>query len=334
LPRALDCRRAPAEIPIGGIFGSLCQLDDQMKLLKRMLLVVGVLVAVALVLGLIVYRMFRGTPDWYLPHALSAEQRAQHAGSAERKFAEVQNWVAERRARQARSGDGGPVASVTAALNHQGLDAGAFQVTADELNSFFDKWASFYHWDAVYAPYLKDPMVVLRDGRVIVAGTHEELGAVVSLHVALRLDDKRRLRTDLVDVLAGRLPVPGGVWEPKQRQIEHALSSRLPRWQHQATIDPNGAANDAAVYASLAKLVLHGLDRRPSAPFVFVPVIEAGDGGRTLNVPVKVTDVRVQEGQIHMSAEALTEQERVSFLAYLKQDEASASDVNAQPAGQ
>ena len=55
-----------------------------------------------------------------------------------------------------------------------------------------------------YSDYLDDPKVVLRDGRLILAGRLRELGTVASFQFKPTIDDSGKLRLDLVRVTGGR----------------------------------------------------------------------------------------------------------------------------------
>lgn len=295
-----------------------------MKWLKRLLIAVCVLLVLGIGLAVTGYVMFRGRPAWYTPHAWTAQQLEQHAGQAERKFADVQNWVAEGRAREAQA-VADPRTPVATAPSSQER---TFEFTSDELNAFFQKWTEFYHWDSTYGRYLKDPMLVLRDGRVIVAAFAPRVGAVVSVQFVPRLDEQGRLEIEQVRVLAGRLPVPWSIWRDDERQLRHALQARLPPWQGRAAIGSSGSANDAAVYAALGKLALHALDQQPSAPVILVPVVAMGRSGHIVKIPVKITQMSIEDGRIMLVARTLDAGQRDQFLEYLRQP----VDIAPEPA--
>src|SRR5256885_8870848 len=121
--------------------------------------------------------------------------------------------------------------------------------------------------------YLTDPVVILKDQRIILAGKVKwrDLDTVVSVHFAPRIDEQGRLDLNLVNVLGGRLPLPSGaVIDPVRERLGEVAQRRLPVWQQRADIDGAGGANEDSVLAAMTKLGLHALNKEPGSPALFI----------------------------------------------------------------
>ena len=105
--------------------------------------------------------------------------------------------------------------------------------TDDELNAFFDKWFAWNNWKAAYEPHVTDPILLLEDGRLILAARAKELDTIASLQFEPRIDDAGRLDLRLVRVLGGNLPLPHGVLERYRTRLADSMRRRLPRWREQ-----------------------------------------------------------------------------------------------------
>src|SRR5207247_10724859 len=108
---------------------------------------------------------------------------------------------------------------------------------------------------------------------------------MVRLHLAPALDKQGRFDVNLGKVLAGKLPVPqDAVMGPARDRALRAVRSRLPAWQQGARISPSGIANQDAMYASLAFLMMHTFNHEPGDPVLYLP---SGSG----LVPAKLTQI-------------------------------------------
>src|SRR5688572_21419221 len=174
------------------------------KWVKRSIL--GLLFVAVLAAGL-GYWLFRGTPSWYRPAALTPEQRTAAAESAERKVRDTYRFAAQLQASEQRQIYAASRGGASNGASTQGAAAAADEFTTafteDELNAFFQKWSSVHRWDAHYGPYISDPAVVLRDGKLIFAGTMKEIGAVASVHFLPGVTPDGRLSLRLSGVYAG-----------------------------------------------------------------------------------------------------------------------------------
>jgi hypothetical protein len=83
--------------------------------------------------------------------------------------------------------------------------------------------------------------------------------------------------------------------------------------QRGADIKPDGSANDKAVAASLAKLLLRVLDRQPEEAVLFLP---ANQGAR---VPVTLADVQIDGKSIALTVQLMTPQERAELLRRIRE---------------
>jgi hypothetical protein len=279
----------------------------RMRWMKKLMLGVALLLVIVLFMATGGFVLFQGTPEWYTPRSSgTAEQRAQAAKRAEDKFAEVQNWAASARAEVA-----GPDYAVTS--RPVSPNASTVTFTEDELNAFFEKWADWYGWNDRFGKYLQDPMIVLRDGRIILAGSVPELRTVASMHFEPVLSADGKLELNLVRVLGGKLPMPDAVWSGKRERVEQLLMQRLPAWQRGAAIDATGAANADAIKVAMAKLVLNMFRDEPGESVIFLPLINGQ------KIPVRLTAVAIENRSLTLTAERLSAAERAEFMGRLRE---------------
>jgi hypothetical protein len=196
--------------------------------------------------------------------------------------------------------------------------------TEQELNAAFNKWGALYHWDEKYGQSISDPRIVLHDGRVIVAGSVTDLGAVVSLHFEPRVQADGRLRFDLVRVLGGRLPLPQSMFDSYRDKIEAKVRAALPALQQGARIAPDGSANEKAVAAAMSKLLLRVLRGQADDAVLF---LTANQGTQ---VPVKLTGLTIDGKAIAATVELMNAPERAALLQRIKEPE---PPRGAAPAG-
>jgi hypothetical protein len=281
---------------------------------RKLLLTVAILLVLLLGGMIVLLSLARADPDFYRPLSLTPEQRQAAAQRAENKLTDLQNRAARHRAAEraaARRDLNDPVTSITVSF------------TDDELNAFFEKWAVVGDWKQAYERYVEDPIVIVRDGRIILAGKVKELGVIASLHFEPRIDDAGMLDLRLVRVLGGRLPLPHGVIGRYETRLAAQLNRRLPAWQRAARFDESGAANSSAIAATLSKLLLNILRDKPTEPVLFLPVI-GGEG----NVPVRVTDLQLKDGEVTIVVEPMSHEQRAQLLARIRATEPIIADVN------
>lgn len=280
-----------------------------MKWIKRLLLVFAVLLAGVMLFAGGSWFLFRGTPEWYHPDDITPENRAAAAERAERRFLETINWASTLQNPQIRGGT--TQLSTTMPLTPEPR---TISFTDVELNAFFAKWAGFHKLEQKYERYLSDPVIVLRDGRLIVAGTMKDFGgAVASLHFEPQIDEQGLLQMNLVRVLAGRLPMPEGVWDTQREKLLNLLQSRLPGLQKEAVMEPNGASNGKAVIAAMTKMLLNVMNDQPASAVVFIPDSD------WRGVPVKLTAVDITDNTLTLTIKPLTSGQRDEFLQSIRE---------------
>lgn len=271
-----------------------------MKWIKRLLLLAMFVVVFAGVLTFSAWWLSRGAPDWYGRKRVSSQELAAAARRAEQQVQRTLNWASE----QARPQN---------ATTTQPIDSFQISLTEDELNGFFQKWDTTFGWSERYGSFLSDPQLAIEDGHVIVAATVVDMNSVLSVELQPRLD-AGKLKITMERVLAGRLPLPAGFWEPYRRRVEAAVARRLPRLQHEAAMSADGMANSDAVAAAMSQLLLDVLDQRPAAPVLFLPNIR--NGKKCL--PVKVTDVGVADKTLTLTVRAMSPSEREAMLRQIR----------------
>ena len=289
-----------------------------MKWLKSLLRILTAVAVVLVVAAGVAWYLARSNPSWY-PGPVVEDPAALQAAAvrAENELKRTIDWAAAQQAQErARLHAAGgrpatnPNTRPTTATSRPSLTV---TFTEQELNASFNKWGHAYGLSEKYGQYIRDPRVVVHDGRIIVAGTVESLGTLVSLHFEPKIDDRGRLNFELARVLGGRLPLPESAFNGYRKQIEEKLRASLPPLQRAARIAPDGGANDKAVSATMAKLLLRILTRKPEEAVIFLP---ANQGTQ---VPVKLTAVDVQGKTVAMTVEVMTPEERAALLERIKQ---------------
>ena len=279
---------------------------------RRSLAALGVLVAGAVVLLIVGLMLFHAAPDWYHPVAMDAASRERLASSAENKLIDAQNWAAELRAdevRQARAAASG-AATIPAT---RAAGAKVVELREDEINALLDKWSQLNGWDRQYGRYVESPVVILRDGLLIVAGKIKDLGAVASFQFRPQIDEDGKLRLEMVKATAGRLPLPQAFWTPYCERVADSVRENLPQWRASARIEPSGAANQSAMAVTMGRLFLNVANDLPAQPVVFLPLVEHGE-----SVPVRLREVSIGDGTIELSVEPLVPAERAELLARIR----------------
>ena len=282
-----------------------------MKVRKRLILVLAVLLGAAVTALAVGFFLFRAEPAWYRPVALPVEEREAAAQRATNKLAMIQNQAA--RARAAELMTQSATRDATAPATTPSESAITVTFTDVELNAFFDKWIAWNNWKAAYDPYIADPVLVLDEGRVIIAARVKELDTVASLHVRPVVDVQGRLRLDVERVLGGKLPLPESVLGDYRARLSRSIAQRLPRWRAGSALDRAGAPNNPLILATMSQLLVNVLDERPADPVLFLPLV----GQRA--VPVKLTHVQVEDHAMTLTVEPLDAQDRAALLERIKQ---------------
>jgi hypothetical protein len=165
----------------------------------------------------------------------------------------------------------------------------------------------------VYDQYLTEPRLVIHESRIILAGKLKELNdTVVSMHFEPTIDDDGNLRLEIARMLAGKLPLPRGVFGEYRERVTESLGRRLPMWQQLANVDASGA-NDYAVKTAMGKMLLRALSDEPTEATIFLPATQSG------RVPVHVRDVKIEDDTLTLTVEPLNAAERSTLLARLRE---------------
>jgi uncharacterized protein YpmS len=287
-----------------------------MKLRKRLILLLAVLLGAAVTALAVGFFLFRAEPTWYRPVEIPAEEREAAAQRATNKLALIQNQVARARAaeRMAR-----PATNDTTTPATDPSDIAITVTLTDvELNAFFDKWIAWNNWKAAYDPYIADPVLVLDDGRVIIAARVKELDTVASLHVRPSVDERGQLRLDVERVLGGKLPLPESVLGDYRSRLARSIAQRLPRWRAHSALERAGAPNTPLILATMSQLLINVLDERPADPVLFLPLV----GQRA--VPVKLTHVNIADHAMTLTVEPLDAQDRAELLQRIREGTSTA----------
>jgi hypothetical protein len=276
--------------------------------IKRSLLAVALVLTATAALS---YWAFKGTPDYYVRPHLSDKERVDAANSAFEKFRQGREWandlwVSEQRAILADSGH-----SATRPSTAPSPGQLTITFTDHELNAFCDQWVM--QWEQRFKDMLRDPAIILRKDRIILAGTVSDLGTVASFHFVPRIDARGKLLLTLDSVRAGRLPMPELVWAAQRDRVINGLLRRLPGWQQKAQIEPYGVASREAVAAHMSKLLFDVLDRRPREPTLFIPLQDSRA------VPVRLTAVRVTDGELTLTVEPMAPADRAALLQRIRE---------------
>jgi uncharacterized protein YpmS len=297
------------------------------KWLKSLLLLVAILLVALLGGVLVLWRMVRAQPDFYHVVVLPREQVEAAAQSATNKFATIQNQAARIRAgeraaravRTSREGASGSLAGVGTSSTQAPTtapDAISVTFTDTELNAFFEKWSNFQNWKSQYQRYVEDPIVILKDGRIILAGKLKDADLIASLHFEPKITPDGNLDLQLVRVLGGSLPLPQALVSGYEGKITDALRHHLPAWQRGAAFDDSGAANSPLICASLAKHCIRIFDHAPSEPVLFLPIF-----AQRGSVPVRLTQVKIDDGSLTLTVEPMTREQQGKLIEHVKAEE-------------
>jgi len=278
--------------------------SKKMKWVKR-----GVIIfTLALVVGAMAFAfMLRRAPSWYARADLTPEQRNELARSAQNKLIGAREYAASAHAAE--------VASTTnPSATRAVIEGRVVTFSQEEINALVDRWSGLNSWRAEYEKMVRDPAIIFRKDRVIIAGMVKDFGAVVSLHFATSITPDGQLNMKLDRVLGGNLPMPQSMYSAYRDKLINKLRDKLPGWQKGATISGSGTANDDALAAALAKLFLSSLRGQSSDPYLFLPMEPLGQG----SLPMKVTKFVVEDGTITMTIFPLTTSERKQLFTHLK----------------
>lgn len=273
--------------------------------LKRIIVTLAIITIVGI--ATVLY-LLRRAPDWYERTVLSAEERAVLTQESEGQLLRAREYAAAAQAHEARS-------ATNPSLSTMPTEPFVAKFSQEGVNSIIDKWSDLGQWRAGYEQYVKDPVLIFRKDRIILAGLVKDFGAVVSLHFAPKVDDKGQMRLDLVKVLGGNLPMPESMYERYRERLTQGLNRKMIAWQRDAAIRPDGTANEQATVASLARMMVAGLNGQPTDAVLFLPV----GPGKQGSVPMRVTQLTVDDKSLSMTIRPLKSDERTGVIQRLKQ---------------
>ena len=289
------------------------------KWIKRTLL--SIAFVLALTAG-VSYWAFKGTPEYYQRRAMSEQERADAAERARRKIFRTQEWVAQLRADAQRAVHAASTGAPPPSATTRSSQPFSVSFTEEELNAGFETWSKAFGWDVRYARYISDPRIVLRKDRLILAGTVPDVGTVASFHFEPTIDAQGQLVLTLRRVYAGRLPMPDLMWTSQRERLLSAIRQRLPAWQRGATMAPNGDPNRDAMMAAASNLLLAVMNDQPGDPSIFV-----WDPANKAATPVRLTEVRLADEELTLTAEPMTAAEREAMLERIRAPESSATPL-------
>ncbi len=275
-----------------------------MKWIKRGVIIFTLL----LVVGAIGFAyMLRRAPSWYARASYTPEEWNELARTAQNKLIGAREYAASAHAAEVASTTN-PSATRAAVIGRE------VTFSQEEINALVDRGSGLNSWRAEYEKMVRDPAIIFRKDRVIIAGMVKDFGAVVSLHFATSITDDGQLNMKLDRVLGGNLPMPQSMYSAYRDKLILKLREKLPGWQKGVTVEPNGTANDDALAAGLAKLFLASLRGQSVDPYLFLPMEPLGQG----SLPMKVTKFEVEDGTITMTIFPLTTGERQQLVTHLK----------------
>lgn len=292
--------------------------------IRRIVLLCATVIVILMGGALVALHLVRSEPAFYRPRALSAQERATAAQSAEDKFIQIQNSAARINAASTVARRSAGSTTTTASL----LEGQPVTITFTdaELNSFFEKWSKFQDWKGGYEAYVTEPAIILQKGRIILAAKLNERDWIVSLHFEPNIDEHGELDLNLVSALAGRVPAPEWMFSSYKEKATAAIERRLPVWKRGAAINADGAANADAIATSLAKVMIDTMRHERTDPVMYLPVF-----GRKGSVPVKIRDLAVEEGSITLTVEPMTRDQQAALLQRIRTYNPTSVGRNVKP---
>jgi hypothetical protein len=287
-----------------------------MKFFKRLVKLSLVVLLLVVVLAAVGFVRSRQQPEWYAQiRAYDPGEAAAAAKRADDKFQSTWAWVSARQAAEARARQGDTRPPLTP------VPAAVFSVTftEQELNAAFEKWKGELKWEQTYAAYVSNPVIAIRDGKIILAGTVKDLGRVVSFHFRPGIDKQSgRLSVELESVMAGKLPVPQAAFDRYRQGLAQHVGAELPEARADAKMRPDGSVNDNAQKAMMGQLILAVLQRKTVEPVLLTTGNQPQPGQAPRLVPVRLVDFAVKEETIMLAVEMMTLAEREAWLQRLR----------------
>ncbi|HEY7116604.1 MAG TPA: hypothetical protein VH475_08460 [Tepidisphaeraceae bacterium] len=287
------------------------------KRLGRILLLVLILGAIGV--G-VLYHLSTRRPDGYRPTLLSAAERDAAVKRLElEKLPQLLNLANQAQANASSAYKAQAQGRAAPAASTQPIAPVTVTFTQDEINASLWKQIE----KSSYERYVTDPYVSLEEGTIVLMGNLPEFGRVASAYFRPTIDEQGLLHCDLTSLRIGSLPVPEGMVAAKRQKVENALRSMIPQWQSKAEMGPSGVVNDNARRAALGQLVLRLLNHKPGPAVLFLPKeLERPNKG---SVPVRLTNVTVEQGALTITVQPMDAGERSALLAKIREPQSPQS---------
>ncbi|HET6249584.1 MAG TPA: hypothetical protein VFE47_17985 [Tepidisphaeraceae bacterium] len=291
------------------------------KILRRLAMFFLVLGIALIITGAFVRNRVRQVPSWYRHLHLNDAMQQQAANSMTQKLAATYSQANDAVAAATRAKFPLP----EQATQPVDLPPASFtlELSEAEINSFFAEWDTTEHWRQKLAKYVVDPVVILEDHELILAGMVPEWNVVLSLHFVPKIE-KGKLDMGLKRVMAGTLTLPKSTADSYIGKIDALISPKLPEHRRNAEINPKGWANNDAVSAAMGELVLHVLHDEPAEPVFMLQ--ELGHNRDARSVPVRITGVDISEKTLKLDLRTMTPDERDALLQHLRGTDVLASN--------
>jgi hypothetical protein len=283
-----------------------------MKWLKRLLILMALALLAVIACSLVGIYLYRGTPKWYRPRTATTQQIKDAANRADQKLLDLFTWAASARAQQLRringisKPDDAPIGPKTVSFDE------------DEINSFATSWKSPGK-DALeehISRYFTDGRVVFGDDSLILVGQSPALGTLASAEFTPSIDAEGNLHVDLGSLRAGLLPIPRSALSDRLDRLQSLLKQQLSAQQRSIQIDSAQTANAAALASSWIRLLVCSLDDKPADPVLIIPFDMSN---LKHGFPVKLTAIKIGEGEITLTLQTLDLSDTAKMLESLKQ---------------
>jgi hypothetical protein len=283
------------------------------RLLRRclfalVLLIVGLAIAGWLVRGRILAR-----PSWYVRPVMDVETRAAAANSMDQKLIGTWNAALHAHAEELRARHANPASEPATTQPAQAI---VLEATEDEINASFNKWKATAGWNAGTGKYLREPVLAVEDGTIILAATVSWKGmdTVVSLHFAPRLDGEKLL-VGLSRVTVGILPVPRSYFRGQVKAVTEAMDQKLPALRDAAHLSPRGWTDAATMQAAMAELLIDAVNDLPAEPALFLPEPHGGKDLRYL--PVRIIGIDISDKTLTLTVRPMDADQREALLRHI-----------------
>lgn len=286
----------------------------RMKWIKRILVAVLLLLLALGGLGLLAWHLKGSRPAWYPKDAPDPAAVRAAFTSVNTKLEGVQSWIADTSIyERSRNGSRNPVSTDPTTAPSKTF---TITLSAAELNAFFSNWDKKFHWGDRLSKYVSNPVLVIQDNRLILAGEVKDADTVLSVHLEPRIDDKGMLHLEVVKVMGGMLPLPQAFWDRYRQKLTGAMENKIDQLREKARLHSDGSMNTEGIAVEMNDLLIHALNGEPAEPVLFLPqdMSHANNG-----LPVKLTDISMKDNAITMTVVPLSPDERQSLLKHIRE---------------